>query len=361
MLSNNIIDKILGLKDLSFDEILHLYNNVSFSELAFYANKVRRRIHNNNSVSYIIDRNINYTNICYSACKFCKFCSQHSGQPPFLLRFEDFRPKIEELYSLGGRQILLQGGLAPNLGIDYYTDLFSSLKKAYPDIKIHALSPPEIVHIANKEKSDYKKILTELKKSGLDSLPGGGAEILSDRVRKIISPNKCDVAEWLAVMETAHKHSITTSATMMFGHLETVEERIRHLLLLRDLQSKKPEGSKGFISFTLWPIVANPVDKNDIFFGIQKPSEREYLKMMALSRLVLNNIPNMQASWLTMGSDIAGVALFSGANDLSSIMIEENVLSAAGNKIKMGEKEIIKLIKSLGFKPVKRNQEYDVS
>lgn len=357
---SHILRKSLDFQQINLNEALYLYNNASISELMVYANILRKKIHNNKNVSYIVDRNINYTNVCFSKCIFCNFYRNSNSNDSYILTIEELYKKIDELYKAGGNQILLQGGMNPKLNLHYFTKMFKDLKSKYPNLRLHALSPSEIIFLSKKEKKTINYIISELKDSGLDSLPGGGAEILSDRVRKIISPLKCSVNEWLLVMKTAHELNITTSATMMFGHLETIEERIKHLILLRNLQEKKPHNSTGFISFTVWPLAGSNTILERKHPEIQPVHSDEYIKMLALSRLILNNIPNIQASWLTVGTDIAGVCLFSGANDLSSIMIEENVLSSADKNNKLDEKSMRELIESHGFIPVKRNQEYQI-
>ena len=247
----------------------------------------------------------------------------------------------------------------PALGIEYYENLFRKLKELFPDLKLHALGPPEIVFIAKSASISVKECLERLIKSGLDSLPGAGAEILSDRVRKLVSPAKCSSSEWLDVMHEAHLLGLTTSATMMFGHLETIEERMQHLIKLRDLQNLKPSDSKGFISFTLWPLAGENTRLLRQNPDIKPVYSSEFLRMLAISRIMLPNIPNIQVSWLTMGKEIAQLALNAGANDMSSIMIEENVVSQAGKEFKMGKQEMEQTISDAGFTPRLRNQEYD--
>ncbi len=341
------------------EEAKRLYNNASFAELMFYANEVRKQIHNNKIVSYIIDRNINYSNICFSKCLFCSFCKSKDDKDAYLMNPEDFIPKIDELYAVGGYQILLQGGMNKKADLEYFVNLFKFLKKRYPDIKLHALSPSEIIFLSKMSKLSIKEVLITLQNAGLNSLPGGGAEILSDRVRKLISPAKCSVSEWLGVMKTAHELKITSSATMMFGHVETIEERIEHLFLLKNLQDTKPDGSKGFISFTVWPLAAENTEIVKQYPDIKPVFAEEYIRLIALSRIILNNIPNIQASWLSVGKDIASTCLHAGANDLSSIMIEENVLSSSGMNNRMNRKDMEELIRKSGFKPKVRNQEYE--
>jgi cyclic dehypoxanthinyl futalosine synthase len=344
---------------INYDQALHAYHNASLAELIYFANSVRRKIHNNKFVSFIIDRNINYTNICYSKCLFCSFYRQGESKDAYLMSSEDYIPKIDELYAAGGKQILLQGGMNKKTDIQYFVNLFEFLKSKYPDIKLHALSPSEIVFLAKKAKMSFKDVLVILRNAGLDSLPGGGAEILSDRVRKLISPAKCSVSEWLEVMKKAHQLGITSSATMMFGHLETIEERIEHLFLLKDLQNNKPINSMGFISFTVWPLAAENTELVKLYPNIKPVYAEEYIRTLAISRIILNNIPNIQASWLSVGKELAGVCLNAGANDLSSIMIEENVLSSSGMNNRMNRADMEKLIRNSCFEPKLRNQEYE--
>jgi cyclic dehypoxanthinyl futalosine synthase len=261
---------------------------------------------------------------------------------------------------IGGNQLLLQGGLHPKLGLNWYIDLFRNLKKRFPELKLHALGPPEIVHLAKMDSASYTVVLKRLMEAGLSSLPGAGAEILSDRVRKILSPVKCSVKEWLEVMKTAHKLGLTTSATMMFGHIETLEERMMHLVRIRETQVQKPAGAKGFISFIPWPFQ----DKNTVLAkrsGIKNTvTPEEYIRMIAISRIMLPNIPNIQASWLTVGKETAQLCLHAGANDFGSIMIEENVVSIAGATHKFDVEGIQEAIRDTGFEPARRNQEFEM-
>ena len=271
----------------------------------------------------------------------------------------EYITKIDEMLSLGGDQLLLQGGMNPDLGLEFYTDLFRNLKELYPSLKLHALGPPEIVHLARKEHVSYSEVLSRLIDAGLNSLPGAGAEILSDRVRRIVSPAKASTKEWLEVMKEAHKLNLPTSATMMFGHVETIEERVEHLVHLRDLQAMKPEGHFGFITFIPWAFQ----DEGTVLLkkhGIRSSySGPDYIRMIALSRIILNNIKNIQASILTVGKDIGMLSLHSGANDLGSIMIEENVVSAAGSNNRFNADEMQAIIKEAGFIPGRRNQKYE--
>ncbi len=352
------IKKALQLEFLSIDEGLQLYENLSLAELSFIANTIRNKIHNNNIVTYIIDRNINLTNVCVSSCLFCNFCRSKNSKDAYLLDINDYVTKIEELYQYGGRQILLQGGMNPDLKLDFYINLFQELKNRFPDLKIHALGPPEIVFLSKKNNIGIKEVLQKLKIAGLDSLPGAGAEILSDRVRKIISPIKSSTNEWLEVMKIAHKIGLTTSATMMFGHLETIQERFEHIIKIRNVQMQKPANSKGFISFTIWPFASKDTRLIRKYPEIKSVSNTEYIKMTAISRIMLPNVLNIQTSWLTMGTDIAQICLNSGANDMSSIMIEENVVSQAGKQYKINLNKMKKVIQNAGFIPKERDQEY---
>jgi cyclic dehypoxanthinyl futalosine synthase len=272
---------------------------------------------------------------------------------------EEYIKKIDELFALGGDQLLLQGGMNPDLGLEYYISLFRNLKELYPSLKLHALGPPEVVYLSKKENLQYSEVLGRLAASGLDSLPGAGAEILDDRVRKIVSPAKASSAEWLGVMREAHRLNLPTSATMMYGHIETVSERIGHLVSIRELQEEKPEGSYGFITFIPWPYQ----DEGTLLakrHGIKSSyNAPDYLRLVAISRIMLNNITNLQSSLLTVGKEVAMLSLHAGANDLGSIMIEENVVSAAGSDNRFSAGEIQEIIREAGFNPVRRNQKYE--
>ncbi|MFH1075240.1 MAG: cyclic dehypoxanthinyl futalosine synthase, partial [Pseudomonadota bacterium] len=283
-------------------------------------------------------------------CKFCAFYRDKNAPDAYLLDLKTLKYKIEETIALGGRQILLQGGLHPDLPLEYYEDLLQNIKHHHP-IWIHGFSPPEIMHISNTSKLTVKEVIVRLIKSGLDSIPGGGAEILVDRVRNKISPLKCNSAQWLNVMETAHGLGLKTTATMMFGHIETVEERIEHLVKIRDLQ----DITKGFTAFIPWPFQPDFTS-----LEAKKTTAVEYLKTLAISRIFLDNIPNIQASWVTQGAKIAQVALNFGANDMGSTMIEENVVAAAGVSYRIPEKEIIRIIEDAGHKACRRNMAYEL-
>jgi cyclic dehypoxanthinyl futalosine synthase len=360
MILEQLYEKAVNLVPLSVSEGLRLYSTAPVEELMFVANKLRQ-IHNpGKKVGWMIDRNVNITNICFSQCSFCNFCRKKSSDEAYTTSIPEYITKIDEMISLGGDQLLLQGGMNPDLGLEFYTDLFRNLKKMYSSLKLHALGPPEIVHLARKEHLSYSKVLSRLIDAGLNSLPGAGAEILSDRVRRIVSPAKASTKEWLEVMKEAHNLNLPTSATMMFGHVETIEERVEHLIRLRDLQAMKPEGHFGFITFIPWAFQDEGtvlLKKHAIKSGYTGP---DYIRMIALSRIILNNIKNIQASILTVGKDTGMLSLHSGANDLGSIMIEENVVSAAGSNNRFNADEMQAIIKEAGFIPGRRNQKYEL-
>ncbi len=352
--------KALSLTPLTKDEGVALYTQAPIEELMFIGNKLRQLHYPGNIAGWMIDRNVNLTNICFSQCLFCNFCRKTGAPDGYITTTNDYINKIDELYALGGDQLLLQGGMNPDLGIGFYTDLFKNLKKLYPTLKLHALGPPEIVFLAKKERLSYFDVLSQLTAAGLDSLPGAGAEILSDRVRKIVSPAKATSEEWLEVMRVAHILNLPTSATMMYGHIEKTEERIEHLIRLRDLQNIKPEKHYGFITFIPWPFQ----DEGTVLLqkhGVKSSySGPDYIRMIALSRIMLNNIKNIQASILTVGKEIGMLSLHSGANDLGSIMIEENVVSSAGANNHFNAEEMQSIIKEAGFVPGRRNQKYEL-
>jgi cyclic dehypoxanthinyl futalosine synthase len=354
-----LIKKALRLEFLNVAQALELYHHLPLGELIYTANELRKIHHPENKVTWIIDRNVNITNACISGCKFCNFYRPANHKQVYITTLEEYAVKIEEMKCMGGDQLLLQGGLHPSLGIDWYVDLFKNLKKIYPALRLHALGPPEIVHLAKLGSISYLEVLTRLKEAGLNSLPGAGAEILSDRVRKILSPVKCSVREWLDVMKAAHKLGLSTSATMMFGHIETLDERMTHLIHIRQTQSEKPASAKGFLSFIPWPFQ----DKDTVLAkksGVHNTiTSEEYIRMIAISRIMLPNISNIQASWLTVGKETGQLCLHAGANDFGSIMIEENVVSVAGATHTFDVKGIQQAIREAGFQPVRRNQEFE--
>jgi cyclic dehypoxanthinyl futalosine synthase len=360
MALKRLYEKAFQLIPLNAEEGLALYTQAPLEELMFVANKLRQLHNPGNIVGWMIDRNVNLTNICFSQCSFCNFCRKKGSSDAYVTSTDEYISKIDELYALGGDQLLLQGGMNPDLGIGFYTDLFKNLKSLYPSVKLHALGPPEVVYLAKKERLSYSDILSQLIEAGLDSLPGAGAEILSDRVRRIVSPAKATSEEWLEVMRVAHKLNLPTSATMMYGHIETIEERIEHLIRLRDLQDKRPENHYGFITFIPWPYQ----DEGTVLYqkhGIKSSyTGQDYIRLIAISRIILNNIKNIQASILTVGKEIGMLTLHSGANDLGSVMIEENVVSAAGATNRFNANEMQSIIKEAGFIPGRRNQKYEL-
>ncbi|MDR2065619.1 MAG: CofH family radical SAM protein [Prevotellaceae bacterium] len=359
----NIYDKIfhkaLNLEPLSANELMRIYKFADTGELMFVGNQLRQIHVQGNGISWQIDRNVNITNVCMSGCKFCNFhCKPHETKKSYTTTLDEYIKKIEELTALNGDQLLLQGGLHPDYGLDFYVNLFLQLKKYYPNVKLHALGPPEIAHIAQKEKKSYREILEKLIEAGLDSLPGAGAEILCDRVRKQISPAKPDSQTWLNVMREAHKLNLPTSATMVFGHIETLDERIEHLIKIRDLQSEKPQNTYGFLAFICWTMQLGGTKLGEKI-GNKTTTIDDYIRTVAISRIALNNITNIQASWLTAGKEVAQIALHSGANDMGSIMIEENVLSSTGTTNSFDADGIKKAICDAGFTPWLRNQKYE--
>jgi cyclic dehypoxanthinyl futalosine synthase len=344
---------------LTAEEGLFLFENVPTAELVDAGHRMRKKLHPQNVVTWIIDRNVNTTNVCIANCKFCNFYRIPGHSEAYITTIEQYKEKIEETFRLGGEQLLLQGGHHPDLGLEFYTSLFRKLKELYPTLKLHSLGPPEIAHITKLEGSTHYEVLKALKDSGLDSLPGAGAEILNDRVRRLISKGKCSGREWLDVMRAAHKLRLTTSATMMLGHVETLYERFEHLVWLREVQSEKPADAKGFLAFIPWPFQDQGTLLNRIKGVNNSVTGEEYVRMIAMSRLMLPNIENIQASWLTVGKEIAQLCLHAGANDFGSIMIEENVVSAAGAPHRFTSDGIQKAIREAGFTPQLRNQQYE--
>jgi cyclic dehypoxanthinyl futalosine synthase len=347
---NAIIKKITSGKRLDAVEGLALFRLADLLTLGELANQIRRRLHPKRLVTFIVDRNINYTNICVNKCKFCAFYREADSPEAYILPKEVIFKKIEETIAQGGTQILMQGGVHPDLGIEYFEDLFSSIKARYT-IQVHALSPSEISYIAKKADMSVSDVLIRLRASGLDSIPGGGAEILVDRVRKKVSPNKIRWRQWADVMIEAHKLAIPTSATMMFGSLETDKEIIEHLIRLRDVQDK----TGGFTAFIPWTYQPGNTE-----LGGRAATGVEYLKVLALSRIMLDNFKNIQASWVTQGAKIAQVALEFGANDFGSTMIEENVVAAAGITFRMTRQEIVHLITDAGYTAAQRDTTYNI-
>jgi cyclic dehypoxanthinyl futalosine synthase len=359
MQTDNLLQRALKLEFLTAEEGVFLFENTNTSELMYVGNKLRQHHVPGNVATWIIDRNSNTTNVCIANCKFCNFYRRPGHEESYVTTIEEYKQKIEETFAFGGEQLLLQGGHHPDLGLQYYCELFSELKSLYPNLKLHALGPPEIAHITKLENSTHTKVLKALKESGLDSLPGAGAEILDDRVRRLISKGKCGGQEWLDIMRAAHQLDITTSATMMFGHIETNLERMQHFVALRQVQSEKPEHAKGFLAFIPWPFM----DEGTILKKIKRARNTctgdEYIRMIAMSRIMLPNVINIQASWLTVGKPTAQLCLHSGANDFGSIMIEENVVSAAGAAFRFTADGIQEAINDAGFVAKLRNQQYE--
>jgi cyclic dehypoxanthinyl futalosine synthase len=354
-----LYEKAASFGFLTVEEGVYLYHHAPLADLMFIADELRKKQVPHGKVTWQIDRNVNTTNVCIANCKFCNFYRIPGHEEAYITDMPAYRQKIEETLKYGGDQLLLQGGHHPELGLQFYTDTFRAIKAEYPTIKLHALGPPEVAHITKLEKSTHHEVLKALKEAGMDSLPGAGAEILIDRVRRLISKGKCGAQEWLDIMHEAHKLNITTSATMMFGHVETIEERFEHLIKIREVQSRKPEEAKGFLAFIPWTFQ----DVDTLLAKIRGvhnlTTAEEYIRMIALSRIMLPNVINIQASWLTVGKETASICLHAGANDFGSIMIEENVVSAAGAPHRFTYKTIQDAIREAGFEPQLRNQQYE--
>jgi cyclic dehypoxanthinyl futalosine synthase len=355
----DLLERAAQFEFLSVEEGVYLYHHAPLTDLMFIADELRKKQVPHGKVTWQIDRNVNTTNVCIANCKFCNFFRVPGHPDAYITEMPVYRQKIEETLKYGGDQLLLQGGHHPELGLQFYVDTFRQIKEEYPAIKLHTLGPPEVAHITKLEKSNHRDVLIALKKAGMDSLPGAGAEILIDRVRRLISKGKCGAQEWLDIMHEAHKLRITTSATMMFGHVETIEERFEHLVKIREVQSRKPADAKGFLAFIPWTFQDVDTLLTRIRGVHNLTTADEYIRMIALSRIMLPNIKNIQASWLTVGKQTAQVCLHSGANDFGSIMIEENVVSAAGAPHRFTYKTIQDAIREAGFEPQLRNQQYE--
>ena len=353
-----LLQRALAFEFLSAEEGQYLFEHAPTADLMYVANELRKIQKPDGLVTWQIDRNVNTTNACIANCKFCNFFRPPGHEEVYVTSIEEYKTKIEETIRYGGDQLLLQGGHHPDLGLDFYTNLFSELKELYPEIRLHALGPPEVAHICKLEGKSHTEVLTALKDAGMDSLPGAGAEILNDRVRRLISRGKCTGQEWLDVMRACHQLHITTSATMMFGHIETLGERFEHLVWIRQVQSEKPADADGFLAFIPWPFMDDGTLLNRIRGIKNNVSADEYLRMIAISRIMLPNIKNIQASWLTVGKETAQLCLHGGANDFGSIMIEENVVSAAGAPHRFTYKSIQESIRKAGFEPQLRRQDY---
>ncbi len=348
---DTIQDKVLGGERITSEEALRLYRSLTLPELGALADAVRHRKHPERVVTYIIDRNINYTNICNVYCTFCAFMREEKDDDSYVLTPEQVGAKIKELIDIGGVQILMQGGHHPKLGIEYYLDLLQYIRQNFPQVNIHGFSPPEFCHFAEVFQMPAVEVIRRFKDAGLGSIPGGGGEILVDQVRKRIAPLKCTGRQWLDVMETAHGMGLNSSATMMFGHVETVEDRIEHLRMLREVQDR----THGFTAFICWTFQAEHTRLRAPTVGAH-----EYLRMQALARIFLDNFPNVQSSWVTQGPQIGQVALQYGANDFGSVMMEENVVSQAGATFRINEETMQRLIRELGYEPHRRNNWYQL-
>jgi cyclic dehypoxanthinyl futalosine synthase len=356
LLENGVLDA--GLEDREAKEELAKLFDKNFMDLAAEADGIRRRLHPNDIVTYIVDRNINYTNVCWVACSFCAFYRtkrQAQNGDGYVLSVEQVLQKIQETVDLGGTGILMQGGLHPDIGMEYTTDLFSAIRGEFPEIQVHALSPAEIWHLVDKSGLSLEETLKELKKAGLMSIPGGGAEILTDETRGRIAPAKNSTNAWLEVMEIWHNLGMKSTATMMFGIDESYEERVEHLLQIRALQARTG-GFTAFIDWTFQPDNTTYLKKHPDF---EKASSLDYLKTTAVSRILLDNVANIQASWVTQPMKTASIALHAGCNDMGSIMIEENVVKEAGAEHCTTEEELRSVIERSGFRPAKRTTLYD--
>jgi cyclic dehypoxanthinyl futalosine synthase len=358
MLLADLYRKAAAFEWLTVEEGMYLFEHAPLPDLMFIANELRKQQVPSGKVTWQIDRNVNTTNVCIANCKFCNFYRVPGHPEAYITDIETYKTKIEETIRWGGDQLLLQGGHHPELGLSFYTDLFSTLKQLYPSIKLHTLGPPEVAHIAKLEKMTHTEVLKALKEAGMDSLPGAGAEILNDRVRRLISKGKCGAQEWLDVMRAAHQLDITSSATMMFGHVETLQERFEHLADIRQVQSEKPAEANGFLAFIPWTFQDVGTTLARIRRAKNDTTPDEYIRMIAMSRIMLPNVKNIQASWLTVGKQVAQTALYAGANDFGSIMLEENVVSAAGAPHRFTYKSIQEAIREAGFEPQLRTQKY---
>jgi cyclic dehypoxanthinyl futalosine synthase len=353
-----LTEKVLSGERISADQALQLYG-WPLEDLGVLANARRDRAkslsydgHGREIVTYIVDRNINYTNVCNVYCKFCAFYRTERDSDHYVLSLEQIDQKLDELSAVGGVQILMQGGHHPKLPLQWYLDLLHHIRDKYPHINIHGFSPPEFQHFAETFNLPLREVISRFKAAGLGSIPGGGGEILVDRVRKRISPLKCNSDEWLEVMEIAHELGLKSSATMMFGHVETIADRIEHLQRIRELQDR----TGGFTAFICWTF-----QPQHTVLKVKHPTGVvEYLRMQALARIFLDNVENIQSSWVTQGPGIGQVALKYGANDFGSVMMEENVVSSAGTTFRLNAKEIESLIRDAGYEPRRRNNWYQL-
>lgn len=351
---DEILDRALDGERISDADASALLRSRDLVAVGRVANEIRSRMTDPSKVTFIVDRNLNYTNVCVTDCDFCAFYRRPGDvREGYLLPKPVIYKKIEETLEIGGTGLLMQGGHHPDLGIDFYEDLFRSIKARYT-IHLHALSPPEIQHIARRSKLTVPETLARLRDAGLDSVPGGGAEILVDRVRRIIAPKKTKSEEWLDVMRQAHRLGMSTTATMMYGHVETLEERVEHMRKIRDLQDE----TRGFRAFISWTFQRDGNRLDDVVADDDMPTSFDYLLTQAVSRIYLDNVPHIQSSWVTQGMKIGQVALGFGADDMGSVMIEENVVSAAGTTYRTTTDELVHLIRAMGKTPVQRDTLY---
>jgi cyclic dehypoxanthinyl futalosine synthase len=352
--SKGVLDKALEGERITDEEALTLLRSRELVAVGRVADELRNRKIDKRRVTFIVDRNVNYTNVCYTDCDFCAFYRRPGDtREGYLLPKAIIFKKIEETLALGGTALLMQGGHHPDLGVEYYEDLFGSIKARYP-IHLHALSPSEIQHAARRSKLTIAEALTRLRDAGLDSLPGGGAEILVDRVRKIISPKKTTSGEWLGIMREAQRLGMSTTATMMYGHVETLEERVEHMRRIRDLQDEL----HGFRAFISWTFQRDGNRLGDVVSEEVRPTSFDYLLTQAVSRIYLDNVDHIQSSWVTQGMKVGQVALSFGADDMGSVMIEENVVSAAGTTHRATAEDFVRAIKALGKTAVQRDTLY---
>jgi len=341
---------------LTEKEAVELIKYADLKELGEMALKRKRELHPKKVTTFVVDRNINYTNVCWVDCNFCAFYRHAKDSDSYVLSFEEIGKKIEELLEIGGTQILFQGGVHPKLKIEWYEELVSWINKNYPTITIHGFSAIEIDYIAKISKISYEEVLKRLKNAGLSSIPGAGAEILVDRVRDIIAPKKLDAKDWLKVHEEAHNLGIKSTATMMYGTVESDEDIVEHFRVLRELQDR----TGGFRAFIMWSFQPYGTELYKKGIVTTKTSSNRYLRLLAVARLYLDNFKNIQSSWVTQGSYIGQLALLFGANDLGSTMMEENVVAAAGATNRMNQEEMIRLIKDIGENPAKRDTAYNI-
>ncbi len=355
----DLCSKILAGERISFEEGVYLHDNAELDTLAYLADDIRQRLHPDGVVSYIIDRNLNPTNVCVTDCSFCSFYAKpKDSDKAYVLERDEIYKRIQETVDVGGVQILMQSGHHPKLGCEWFEELFNDIMQRWPDLHLHAMAPSEIEHLGRVSKIPTLEVLKRLQAAGMKSMPGGGAEVLTERVRAKIAPRKTSSDDWIRIMEEAHSISMLTTATMMFGHVETTADRIEHLQRIRDLQDR----TKGFTAFIGWTFQPgeNPLGEELIASGWSKATHAEYFRLTCIARIFLDNFENIQASFVTQGADAAQLALHMGCNDFGSVMLEENVVSAAGCFELVDVSEIEKRIVNAGFTPRRRNQAYSL-